>query len=242
MLGTSMTSDSKSGAQVIPETTYTPSPASPSESGTWVDTDSVYTPTHTTDSEVSPRAYASSSPPPALPPRRPFSVLSTASTRTSTSTSTIAASGTACAPEAPHAYMIRDLATGKALALRDGRLTLTHEAGEAGGWRWRCTERDDDGWLGFRESVSGCYLGRDGAGGMCARATKHRAWEALLLRPLRDGGYHILTCDWWRLRRVALAPDGAALVESRDRGEALRWEFIEVQMGEGEEMGKGCFS
>ncbi|KAI1492981.1 hypothetical protein F5X96DRAFT_293740 [Biscogniauxia mediterranea] len=246
MLDTNMTSDSKSGAQVIPETTYTPSPASPSESGTWVDTDSIYTPTHTTDSEVPPRAYASSSPPPALPPRRrPFSVLST-TTSTSTSTSTIAASGTARAPEAPHAYMIRDLATGKALALRDGRLTLTHEAGESGGcgWCWRCTERDDDGgWLGFRESVSGRYLGRDGAGGMCARATRHRAWEALLLRPLRDGGYHILTCDWWKLRRVALAPDGEALVESRDKREAVRWEFIEVQqMGEGMGMGKECFS
>ncbi|KAI0602259.1 hypothetical protein F4775DRAFT_588487 [Biscogniauxia sp. FL1348] len=220
-----MTSESKSGAQVIPETAYTPSTAPPSESGTWVgDADSIYTPTHTTtDSEV-PRAYASS-PPPALPPRRPISVTpSSSSTMAPTSASAMAAaSGTASAPEAPRTYMIRDADTGRALALRDGALTLApaHEAGETGGWRWRCAETDD-GWLGFYETVSGRYLGRDGRGGLCARAARQRAWEALLLRPLRRGGYHILTCDWWKLRRVAASAQGGALFETKDPAEGVR--------------------
>ncbi|KAI1499765.1 hypothetical protein F5X99DRAFT_388546 [Biscogniauxia marginata] len=158
----------------------------------------VYTPTHTTDEEVSPVAP------------RPFSI----------------DGGVGSAPEPPGVYMIRDMDSGRALVLEDSRLTLQRDVGTNGGWRWHCVEKHD-GWLGFREAVSGNYLGRDGRGGFYAKASKFDSWEAFVLRPQKAGGYHLMGIDWWTLKRMGVGGNDG-LVEVQTPREAVRWEFIEV--------------
>ncbi|KAI5918805.1 hypothetical protein F4810DRAFT_715168 [Camillea tinctor] len=182
--------------------------APPSDAGTCTDTDSIYTPTHT----------------------------ATASGPESTTSTTTGAWGIAGAPEASGTYMIRNLDTGEALVLRNGELELTRDVGIEGGCCWLCEERDD-GWLGFRESVSGRYLGRDPSGGLYARAVEHGSPEALLVRPLSGGGYHIITCSWWTLRRVGIRGGRFVEVGKRERQTAARWEFIEMGQRGGRDRG-----
>ncbi|RYP10127.1 hypothetical protein DL764_000837 [Monosporascus ibericus] len=176
------------------------SPTTPSESESAASSDShtAYTPTHTTINPEFPDAFEH------------FSIHG----------------GIGTVPDAGRTYMIRDLDSGKAITLVGGRLSLERDAGTKGGWRWDCVERDD-GWLGFREAVSGKYLGRDGRGGFRAEAHQFDSWESLVLRPLREGGYHILAIHWWTLRRMGIA-NGGNLVECASKGGAARWEFVEV--------------
>ncbi|RYP41596.1 hypothetical protein DL767_000938 [Monosporascus sp. MG133] len=134
--------------------------------------------------------------------------------------------GFGTAPEPGGTYMIRDLDSGRAITLVAGRLSLERDAGTNGGWRWHCVERGN-GWLGFREAVSGRYLGHDGSGGFRAEADQFKDWESLVLRPLGGGGYHIMTIHWWTFRRMGIAK-GRKLVECASRDGAARWEFIEV--------------
>ena len=62
-------------------------------------------------------------------------------------------------------YMIRNRATDCILAREHGHLALKEAADLATcGWRWACVEHHE-GWLGFRETSSGVYLGRDNQGG-----------------------------------------------------------------------------
>ncbi|KAL7624791.1 hypothetical protein AAE478_004005 [Parahypoxylon ruwenzoriense] len=158
----------------------------------------VYTPTYTTDVDVSTTHV-------------PFSV----------------DGGVGTFPEDGGMYMIKDLDSGRALVLEGGRLTLGRDVGTNGGWRWQCVERDD-GWLGFREAVSHNYLGRDGKGGFQAKVGHFKAWEAFCLRPLSDGGCHLMAINWWTLKRLGIAGNDTKLVEVSSATEATRWEFIEV--------------
>ncbi|KAI1183067.1 hypothetical protein F5B17DRAFT_417607 [Nemania serpens] len=132
---------------------------------------------------------------------------------------------------APHkAYMIRNRDTGGAITMEEGLLTLKPPAGTRGGWHWHCVERAG-GWLGFREAVLGKYLGRDDKGGFQAKFKHFIEWESFCLRPLEEGGYHMLVLrvvdNSPCLRRVGVS-DGGKLVEVKDAAEAARWDFVQV--------------
>ncbi|KAF2964421.1 hypothetical protein GQX73_g9142 [Xylaria multiplex] len=146
--------------------------------------------------------------------------------------------GVGSVPEAEGIYMIRDLDSGRAITLDDGRLTLKSELGTRGGWQWRCKERPD-GWIGFRDVIHGKYLGRDNKGGFYVRADKMDSWEWFVLRPREAGGYNLLVKNWSRLVAMAIADDEISpnivkgetlptLVEAGTAEEAARWEFIKV--------------
>ncbi|RYP46424.1 hypothetical protein DL769_011397 [Monosporascus sp. CRB-8-3] len=170
---------------------------SETESAESSDSDTAYTPTHTTMNPEDPDAFER------------FSM-----------------GGIPTVPEAGGTYMIRDLDSGRAITLVAGRVSLERDASRNGGWRWHCVEKDD-GWLGFRETVSGKYLGRDGSGGFRVKADRFDFWESLVLRPIKEGGYHIMAMHWWTFRRMGIAKEGN-LVECASRDGAARWEFIEV--------------
>ncbi|RYC63356.1 hypothetical protein CHU98_g2844 [Xylaria longipes] len=115
-------------------------------------------------------------------------------------------------PEPGGEYMIRELDSGRAITLVDGRLTLVLDAG-------------------FRNTVSRKYFGRDNKGGFCAEAGRLHAWESFLLRPREAGGYNLWVKHWFMLKAMAiLEHDGTLprLVEARNTQEAALWEFVKT--------------
>ncbi|KAI0426775.1 hypothetical protein F5Y09DRAFT_317978 [Xylaria sp. FL1042] len=135
-------------------------------------------------------------------------------------------------PEPGWIYMIRDIDSEKAITLLEGRLTLEFPSGTRGGWQWTCEELPD-GWIGFREVVSGRFLGRDNRGGFYAQATKLKAWESFVLRPRELGGYNLCVKNWSALTAIAvsnLISLSPKLVEASTADDAARWEFVKVEV------------
>ncbi|KAI1328086.1 hypothetical protein F5Y16DRAFT_370028 [Xylariaceae sp. FL0255] len=147
------------------------------------------------------------------------------STRSSSPYRCLLTSDNTTVPWQERTYMIRHRSSTNVLTLIDGTITLQNDIANNGGWRWQCIERE--GWLGFRESVSGHYLGRDNAGGFRARATRHEAWEAFVVRPHPEGGHQLLTCHWWQLRPIAVT-DSGKLYEAKTSDQGALWEFVEI--------------
>ncbi|KAI0908763.1 hypothetical protein F4823DRAFT_597635 [Ustulina deusta] len=135
--------------------------------------------------------------------------------------------GIASVPVPGRTYMIGDFDTGRAIIMEEGHLSLKLVSGTSGGWHWHCVERDG-GWLGFREAVSGNYLGRDGRGGFQAKFKHFDGWESFCLRPLEEGGYHLLAIDKSSFRRMGIAGDGGKLIEVKTAAEATRWAFVKL--------------
>ncbi|KAI0404122.1 hypothetical protein F4802DRAFT_265218 [Xylaria palmicola] len=138
--------------------------------------------------------------------------------------------GVTSVPENGHTYMIREVDSGRAITLVNGRLTLVLDAGTRGGWHW-CCEEHSSGWIGFRDAVSGKYLGHDNKGGYMVRAEKLRAWESFVLRPREKGGYNLFVKDWDTLKPMGVDNiDGQTprLVNAPSLEKAARWEFVEV--------------
>ncbi|KAI1276039.1 hypothetical protein F5Y07DRAFT_367927 [Xylaria sp. FL0933] len=182
-------------------------PSEPACSTTFSDKSAVDTPTHSTKSEstVHERAVSSSS-------------------------MSFTLNGMCEVPEHGCIYMIRDIDSEKAITLVEGCLTLAVATGTRGGWQWICEELDN-GWIGFREVVSGRLLGRDNRGGFYAQATKLKAWESFVLRPREAGGYNLRVKNWETLRSMVIVDDGKTpkLVEAPTTKEAARWEFVRVE-------------
>ncbi|RYP43148.1 hypothetical protein DL770_011828 [Monosporascus sp. CRB-9-2] len=119
-------------------------------------------------------------------------------------------------------YIIRHKDSDRAITLVDGKVHLAHLTSECNcAARWICNERD--GWLGFRNPVSGTYLGIGTSsskgtieavdqGGFCARKNP-------------DGGYILLVKQRDSLLKVDVNP-AATLVASERRGAV--WVFSKV--------------
>jgi len=129
-------------------------------------------------------------------------------------------------------FMIRTRTSDRILAREGGNLVLKEAAELAPcGWRWTCVEHPE-GWLGFRETSSGVYLGRDNQGGFRARATHHKAWELFDARRHPDGGYQLLSNHWWNRQRMAVDMETQRVVEIAGPGDtvgaAARWDFVQI--------------
>lgn len=148
-------------------------------------------------------------------------------------TRSLAGYGLESVPWPGSTFMIRHRASDKILAREKGVLVLK-DAGDLAfcGWRWTCVE-NDGGWLGFYETSSGVYLGRDGYGGIRASAPVHKSWEALDVRRHPSGGYQILSIHWWTRRRMAVDMKTGTIVEIDGREdkdvEATLWDFEKLE-------------
>ncbi|KAJ8124170.1 hypothetical protein ONZ43_g47 [Nemania bipapillata] len=109
----------------------------------------------------------------------------------------------ASVPENGQTYMIRELGSDRVLTLVDGELTLQLNDGTRGGWHWHC-EENPDGWIGFRDAVSGSYLGHNNKGGYIARAKRMDSWECFVLRPRSQGGYNLYVKHWHKLKPMGV--------------------------------------
>ncbi|KAJ8131418.1 hypothetical protein O1611_g2212 [Lasiodiplodia mahajangana] len=136
----------------------------------------------------------------------------------------------ASAPEPGETYMIRECSSERALTLVDGKPTVLLNEGTRGGWHWKCEEHPN-GWIGFRNAVSGRYLGRDDNGGYMVEATKFDHWESFVLRPREVGGYNLCVRFRDKLKPMGIVDaDGPTpkLVDAKSPDQAARWEFVRV--------------
>ncbi|KAI0867645.1 hypothetical protein GGS24DRAFT_267648 [Hypoxylon argillaceum] len=173
----------------------------------------INTPSHTTEARDSKPAH------------------DTASTYSHASSSTFTMSNAvASVPEAGGTYMIRELGSDRVLTILNGNLTVQLNDGTGGGWHWHC-EENEIGFIGFRNAVSGRYLGHNNKGGYIARSKKMRTKELFLLRPRNQGGYNLCIAPWVRLKPMGIADeDGPTpkLVHASSYDKAVHWAFVSV--------------
>jgi len=96
-------------------------------------------------------------------------------------------------PQAGRTYKIHHPSTGTVIALVNGNVQLQKNLDTpGGGWFWTCVERN--GWLGFKNHVSGTFLGlaSDPKDTLHAKVTHHKAYEWFCVRHRPDGGYTLL--------------------------------------------------
>ena len=125
-------------------------------------------------------------------------------------------------------FIVRSVSCGLVLTLLAGRVVLA-PPGDRGNIHWECVERK--GWLGFRNPVSGKFLGHNLFGFLECGAEKHDGWENFCVRITPNGGYVLLMTDWGNLQQVGTKMDwgveklGKVVYGSSD---GIVWEFIKV--------------
>ncbi|KAM5356444.1 hypothetical protein ACJ41O_003090 [Fusarium nematophilum] len=133
-------------------------------------------------------------------------------------------SPTEAVPGPDAVFVIRHRETGRVITLVDGDLRLCEGFSARGGFHWHCVEKDR--WLGFRNCVSGTYIGHNERKGFIARVTHHRQHEYFCVRAHPRGGYELLMRHGNELWSMAVGGDGAALAETK--GEGALWDFLRV--------------
>lgn len=127
-------------------------------------------------------------------------------------------------PYAGKTFMIRDRNHGGVITLKEGTLQLSPNIPRAGGFHWKCIERN--GWFGFRNCISGQFFGHDAKGKFHCKVPHHRAHEDFCTRAHPSGGHLLLMLHGDKFRQMKIGSDGKELVEVD--GEGTTWDFIEV--------------
>lgn len=125
-------------------------------------------------------------------------------------------------------FIIRSLSSGHVITLLDGQITLTSPSGR-GSIHWACVETK--GWLGFRNTVSGGFLGHDAEGRLRCSAKRHQGWEYFCVRMRPEGGCVLLMMHYERLWHVGIKVEQGVekLAKMGDGGSGgMAWEFIGV--------------
>lgn len=134
-------------------------------------------------------------------------------------------------------FVIVEKASGKAIAVRNGKICMedhVHAAAARGvtaansdrAKLWYCVETQ--GHFGFQNQASGKYMGHNSRFGMVASVTHHLSDEFIVVRKHPQGGYQLLALHnkGHSLRVISIDEDGKGLV-TREHGPTL-WEFYKV--------------
>lgn len=125
-------------------------------------------------------------------------------------------------------FIIRSVSSGHVLTLRDGQIALTQPGGR-GSIHWACVETK--GWLGFRNVVSGKFLGHDSKGRLYCSAERHQGWEYFCVRMRPPGGCVLLMTHYERLWHVGIKVEQGVekLAKIGDGGSGgIVWEFVKA--------------
>lgn len=140
------------------------------------------------------------------------------------------------APWKSNKYIIRDPESKLVIALRNDVLGLFSERYYYGGaGRWRSIENGHM-WLGFRNIISGTYIGHDGKGKFVANAKRHSDWECFCTRQHPSGGHLLLMkekkddLDGF-FSMTTGGKDNKKLLASTKQEGGTAWEFIRVDPG-----------
>ncbi|KAL7909533.1 hypothetical protein GGI35DRAFT_479798 [Trichoderma velutinum] len=131
-------------------------------------------------------------------------------------------------PKAGKQFMIRERQEPhRIIALLFGDLILHDGQSPATGWLWKCVKKS--GWYGFRNVVSGSYLGHNGQSKIQAVMPHHKSHEYFMAERHEDGGYVLLTRHGEELWQVVISKDGKSLVEKKaEEGTGTAWDFVEA--------------
>ena len=124
-------------------------------------------------------------------------------------------------------FIIRSVSSGHVITLLGGRIVLAPPGGR-GSIHWACV--DTKGWLGFRSSISGRFLGHDAKGRLCCVAERHQGWENFCVRMRPDGGYALLMTHFERLWQVGVKVEQGVetLAKTGNESDGMVWEFVKV--------------
>ena len=114
-------------------------------------------------------------------------------------------------------FMIRCVSSGHVLTLLNGQIALTQPSGR-GSVDWACVEAK--GWLGFRNVVSGKFLGHDAKGRLCCSAERLQGWEYFCVRMRPEGGCVLLMRHYERLWHLGVKVGAGGREGGAGRGEA----------------------
>lgn len=102
--------------------------------------------------------------------------------------------------------------------------------GGRGSIHWACVENEGR-WLGFRNVVTGSFLGHDKKGRLCCIARTQNGWENFCARMRPEGGYVLLMTHYERLWSVGFKVEQGveklAKIENEGPDEIV-WEFVKV--------------
>ena len=98
-------------------------------------------------------------------------------------------------------FNIRCVSSGRLLILLNGQIVLT-KSDDYGSVNWECIETE--GWLGFRNTACGRFLGHDKKGILYCFAEQHRGCEQFCVRMRPQGGCVMRMPHWWRLCPVGV--------------------------------------
>lgn len=131
-------------------------------------------------------------------------------------------------PRPGHTFLIRSVSSGEVITLVNGQIVLAHPDGRES--HWVC--EDVGGWFGFRNVVSGRFLGRNWDWDLCCSAPWGKEWEIFRAHQLPEGGTVLLMTHWWTERPVGIKRENGAerlaMIENW-QADAAVWEFVEVQ-------------
>jgi hypothetical protein len=132
------------------------------------------------------------------------------------------------APEVGSTFSIRSVASRHIITLLKGQVVLA-PPGNLGSPHWECVETG--GWLGFLNTASYGFLGRDGQCLLCCSVKWHREWEKFHIGSRSEGGYVLLMTHKRELRPVGIKEENGerklAMIEKGNTNEII-WEFVEV--------------
>lgn len=131
-------------------------------------------------------------------------------------------------PHRGRTFLIRSISSGDVITLSDGKVMLAQPDGRAS--HWVCEEAN--GWLGFRNVVSGKLLGRGLDWGLCCSVTWHKEWERFHVHQQPEGGSVLLMSHWFnKIRPIGMRRENGterlAMIEIGE-SDPIGWEFVEV--------------
>jgi len=126
-------------------------------------------------------------------------------------------------------FIIRSASSGHVITLLDGEVVLAPPGGR-GSIHWTCV--DTKGWIGFRNTVSGRFLGHDKDGKLRCQADRQQGWENFCVRLRPEGRYVLLMTHFERLWNVGIkverGVDKLAKIDN-EKSDGLAWEFVKVE-------------
>jgi hypothetical protein len=134
-------------------------------------------------------------------------------------------------------YILRSTTTGEVLTLLEGNVIMSKPGGH-GSIHWVCVEKG--GWLGFRNPVSGKFLGHNQEGFLKCHADVQKGWERFCVRNKPTGGYVLYMREFENLWGVGLRDQAVEVKKGEkakqpdqmlakiEKGEPMIWEFIKV--------------
>ncbi|KAF2228672.1 hypothetical protein EV356DRAFT_497838 [Viridothelium virens] len=130
-------------------------------------------------------------------------------------------------PRTGSTFLIKLASSGEFITLFEGQIVLALPHGRES--HWMCV--GDEEWSGFKNLISGRFLGRDEHWRLVCDQKWHREWEKFRVKERRGGGSVLIMKHWSTLRPIGTKMENdvekLAMIENWESDEMI-WEFIEA--------------